>query len=335
MSAEKPFLWAYLVITIHVTLLLLVSPYELYRGLKIVFYFSHLATIVWFLLKAIKSFQPLAVEQLRFSNARKKETGRKNDMIPEENLIFFLHTLMILIVITAILFFFNYLIPDITKFILASSASLAAVAIVLKGNVVTYTATLTLIVSKIFKVGIWVTGSHGGVKFDGNIMKIGLRETHVRLWNQGIAIIPNTAIVDSVVINNSERMVRQINLDLYLPSSVAESVAEMIRKEIFEYISNHKYISRKSSYDNSFKLQNGFSDTLLVDFLDKDNGYRINVYCYVNQDNWVLQRKVTSEIVLKSSSIARNHGVDIVSKSNHVEIMSVEGPKMQAEIAFV
>lgn len=310
-SAKKPFLWVYFVFTFDLAVDFLYGQIPLSDLFKITISISHLVTFSIFLGILLHNSENRILKSIR----------KYDSDIPEENISFYIFTSYILIAIGAFLYLVNIMIPNFLEEFTIGSVAVVGLGLFLNDHGKAYLATFKIIFSKIIKVGVWITGYYDGKLVDGTIVRISLNYTEVRLFDQRLLILANTKFVDAFMSSNSKREVRQVKFDFYLPISTDADLVNSIIFDLRSYINRHPYVSMNSDVPKEYHNLRGISETRFVHLVDMKNGFMINIYCYVNKDDWELQRDLKQDIMLACSSISKSYGIRV----------SIEGKYIQAE----
>lgn len=319
-SAKMPFLWFYIVFCVRWAFKILYFPEDLPDKLELVFNISHLITITWFLLSFFSQFESVLLRYIR--------KGKSN--MPEENISFIILSIKILIIVISFLFLINILIPDIQNSFIFSSISLGIAAFFLKDQANTYSATFKIIFHHKMKVGAWMYGFYQGKEFSGDVVKIGLTHIHIRDFEAGLLMFSNDVFIKSYIGTYSDRKVRRVKFDFFIPISTDDSIVNKIIVDLRDYIENHNDVSKDLKYHedgndkNIIEREIGASETRLVNLVDMMNGYKVNVYCYVNQNNWKAQLLLREDIMLKSASIAKKYGVRIAIEGKYIQAQPMD-----------
>jgi len=310
-SARTPFVIFYFFLTLKLAFSILYNPNEVFGKLDLTLQVILVVTGAWF----FWSFFEGSKEKLsRYVRKHLSDT-------PEENIIFTVFTLQAVIVIVAILWLTNILFPDWTKYVAAIGV---AVGWMLKDNVLGYYIALRLIREEYIRNGDWISGKYNGIDYDGNIMNIGIFFVYIRLFDQKLLMIPVADFPKSFVANNSHRKNRQVKFDFYLPISSNPIDVETVISELRDYIENHPLVSKKLSFETEYQRLVGASETRFVHLVNIEHGYKINVYCYVNQDNWGLQRDLFQDLQLMAGKLALKHVRGLSIEAKHLQVQASE-----------
>lgn len=170
-----------------------------------------------------------------------------------ENIIFY--TLLVVVVLATL----NKLGVQTTSFIAILGAASLAVALSLKDSLKNFASGVMIIIFKPFKVGDSVIAS--GVT--GTVVEVNIFNTILLNADNQKVIIPNSSITNSNITNQSEAMIKKLEITLFISYKDDINKAKNLLEEIAK--SSKKLVESKSILVNVIDLsENGVQLSLVV-----------------------------------------------------------------------
>ena len=101
-----------------------------------------------------------------------------------------------------------------------------------------------IILDKPFEIGDWI---EVGTTSEGSVEEFTFRSTRIRESENTVVSIPNSTIVNSIIINWSRLQKRKISLDLLLDVTTSLKKIADVQNEILIYLENEPNILNDSS----------------------------------------------------------------------------------------
>lgn len=115
---------------------------------------------------------------------------------------------------------------------------------------------LVVLLDKPFSIGEWIKTEH----YEGIVEEITFRSTRIRTWDDTVATVPNSEIVNSPVLNCTKMNVRRIKINLILEFNTK-------LKQVCDFTND---------VENLLNEYDILKDSIVVKFSDiDDNGYKI------------------------------------------------------------
>lgn len=175
-------------------------------------------------------------------------------------------------------------------------------------------AGMTIIMEKKFQPGDWIKVD--GV-VEGTVEDIGFRSTAVRQFDKAPVQVPNSLLSDAALTNFSRMSHRRIKWVIGVEYRTTKEQLEIIREEIWSYISNNSDFDKSVS---TFVHVNSFNSSS-IDFL---------VYCFTKTTVWGEWLQIKEELAYKIKEIVEEKagtGFAFPSQSIYLESMPEELPE--------
>lgn len=169
-----------------------------------------------------------------------------------------------------------------------------AVALAAKESLENLIASFTIFLDKPFTVGDNVNVK--GV--EGSVEKVGFRSTLIRTSAKTMATLPNKAMIDSVLENQSLRNFRKIKFKIGLVYTTTPESLKLIVAQINDYLSNTDHIA-----EDGIAYLEGFGDSAL----------NIEVIYFVNILGYNDYLRLKEEINYKIIDIVKSNGSDFAN----------------------
>lgn len=199
-----------------------------------------------------------------------------------ENIIFY--TLLVVVVLATL----NKLGVQTTSFIAILGAASLAVALSLKDSLKNFASGVMIIIFKPFKVGDSVIAS--GVT--GTVVEVNIFNTILLNADNQKVIIPNSSITNSNITNQSEAMIKKLEITLFISYKDDINKAKNLLEEIAK--SSKKLVESKS---------------ILVNVIDlSENGVQLSLVVWTFSSNFA---NLKSELLENIKSTFEKNGIEI------------------------
>lgn len=164
---------------------------------------------------------------------------------------------------------------------------------------------------------------------EGEVENIGLRTTKIRRFDLTPIFVPNAALSENPVINNSQMKYRRINWIVGLTYSTSVDQLRVIRDEIEQFIVKCDDFA-KNPTTQTFVRIDGFGDSSI----------NLLVYCFTNTIEWESWLAVKEKLAYAIAQIVKDTGADfafpsqslyIESLPNDVEVFPLNGEAPKKE----
>ena len=180
-----------------------------------------------------------------------------------------------------------------------------AAALAAKDSLENIFAGLTIIGSKIFKIGdrIKIGDTQGVVEF------IGLRITHIRGFDDALQFVPNSRLVSDEVCNFGKMRRRRVNLQIGLVYGTTAHQLRTIRSRIKEYLAEDEAVDSKR--------------TCLVDFIAYgDSAIILDLYYFTISTEWHFWREVRNRHIIDFKRIVEETGSSFAFPTRTVHLLA-------------
>lgn len=199
-----------------------------------------------------------------------------------ENIIFY--TLLVVVVLATL----NKLGVQTTSFIAILGAASLAVALSLKDSLKNFASGVMIIIFKPFKVGDSVIAS--GVT--GTVVEVNIFNTILLNADNQKVIIPNSSITNSNITNQSEAMIKKLEITLFISYKDDINKAKNLLEELAK--SSKKLVESKS---------------ILVNVIDlSENGVQLSLVVWTFSSNFA---NLKSELLENIKSTFEKNGIEI------------------------
>ena len=155
---------------------------------------------------------------------------------------------------------------------------------------------LMIILDKPFEVGDWIEVGTS----EGSVEEFTFRSTRIRESENTVVSIPNSTIVNSVIINWSRLQKRKISLDLLLDVNTSLKKIADVQNEILIYLENEPNILNDYIYVKLSEI--------------RADGLELEIVCYTNIINYLDYVDFKDKVNFKIMSILQNNKVSLTSR---------------------
>ena len=168
-----------------------------------------------------------------------------------------------------------------------------AVALAAKDTIENVFGGMTVLGSKLFRIGDWVRV--GAV--EGTVEFIGLRVTHIRGFDNALRFVPNSKIVTGEIQNFSTMRRRRVKLKIGLVYDTPAKAMVQIQQRIKDYLIQDKAVDNKMA--------------CMVDYSDYgDSAIILDLYYFTVETKWAKWRDIRSRHIIEFKKIVAEEGSD-------------------------
>lgn len=235
----------------------------------------------------------------RFEKQLRKKLTKSNDSMIK----MICKTLKVLIYIIGAVVLISELGFNVSGIIAGIGIGGVAIALAAQDTASNIIGALMIILDKPFEVGDWICV---GTTTEGSVEEFTFRSTRIREAENTIVSIPNSTIVNSVIINWNRLQKRRISLDLILDVNTSLKKIADVQNEILIYLENEPHILNDSAYVK-------FSEI-------RADGFELEVVCYTDIINYIDYVAFKDQVNFKLMSILQNNKVSLTSKPQTVYV---------------
>lgn len=306
-SIEKPLIFAFYTLSIHISLYALIKNTETINSLIPWINTVYMGILTWAVYALLSNWISGFAEDLveKYPNVRR------------EMIAFILRVSKVILILLVVLFLFTQLGLDIKAIAASLGVGGIAIALALKDTLSNFFGSLNIMTDNSFSQGDWiVTGN-----VEGTVVDIRMRTTRIRTFDNAMITVPNSELAGTNIKNYSKRKIgRRIKMSIGLTYESAMSDIKNLKEDIKDMLQNHPdiateknaYIGRGKRFEAAKRedLQ-GVKRTLLV-YIDEYDNSSINilVYCFSKSPDWEEWLRVKEDVIMKISELAHKNNCE-------------------------
>ena len=235
----------------------------------------------------------LVAPKSRFEKQLKKKLTKSNDSMIK----MICKTLKVIIYILGGVVLISELGFNISGIIAGIGIGGVAIALAAQDTASNIIGALMIILDKPFEIGDWI---EVGTTSEGSVEEFTFRSTRIRESENTVVSIPNSTIVNSVIINWSRLQKRKISLDLHLDVTTSLKKIADVQNEILIYLENEPNILNDYIYVKLSEI--------------RADGLKLEVVCYTNLTTYLDYVDFKDKVNFKIMSILQNNKVSLTSR---------------------
>lgn len=196
---------------------------------------------------------------------------------------------------------------DVNGFIAGLGLGGLAFALAAKDLLANIFSGIVIIIDKPFSIGDWVKTS----EIEGTIEDINFRSTKIRTFDQALVTVPNANLVNSPIINYTNRSVRRITFRLKVRYDTPGRNLKECVKNIEKFLYMHPQVDKKTV----FVKFDSFGEC----------GLELFLYFFTNTIVWEEYLEIKQEINFKIMDIIQNAGISFALPSTSIYIEKSSG----------
>lgn len=223
--------------------------------------------------------------------------------------------LKLLVIVLAIIIVMQTVGFSVSGILAAGGAGGLVLGFAAKDLLANFFGGLTIYLDRPFNVGDWVRCKSEDI--EGNVEKIGWRQTRIRAFNRNPIYVPNAIFTNAVVENPSRMTHRRINEVIGLRYNDISKMKAVV-DEVREMLKNHKDIDQDQGVIVNFDK---FNDSSLDFFITAFSKITDRAeFCAIKED-----------VLLKIAGIIEKQGAEIAFPTRTLYMESIQDPKSESE----